>query len=69
MNLVEHFFHDITEDVIREGSFAHVQELVDDMGRYLKQRGAEPQPYRWNAKAEEILEKIQRAREKPEPVR
>jgi len=62
-------FRDITEDVIREESFAHVLELVDDMELYLKQRDAEPQPYRWNAKGEEILEKIKRAREKPDQVR
>jgi len=64
MNLVERFFRDITEDVIREGSFAHVQELIDDIELYLKQRDAEPRPYRWNAKGEEILAKIQRARAK-----
>lgn len=64
MNLVERFFRDITEDVIREGSFRHVQELVDDIELYLKQRNAQPKPYRWNAKGEEILAKIQKARQK-----
>jgi hypothetical protein len=28
MNLVERFFRDLTEDVVREGSFASVPELV-----------------------------------------
>ena len=66
MNLVERFFRDITEDVIREGSFSHVQELIEDIELYLKQRNAEPKPYRWNAKGEEILAKIHKARRKLE---
>ena len=64
MNLVERFFRDLTEDVIREGSFAHVQELIADLERYLKQRDDDPQPYRWKAKGEEILAQIQSARKK-----
>lgn len=64
MNLVERFFRDITEDVIREGSFGHVQELIDDIELYLEQRNADPKHYRWNAKGEEILAKIQKARKK-----
>lgn len=64
MNLVERFFRDITEDVIREGSFGHVHELIDDIELYLKQRNAEPKPYRWSAKGEEILAKIHKARQK-----
>ncbi len=30
LNLVERFFADLTEDVIRSGSFVSVKELVDD---------------------------------------
>ena len=35
MNLVERFFADLTEDVIRTGSFASVNELVRDIQAYL----------------------------------
>ena len=66
MNLVERFFRDVTEEVIRDGSFAHVQQLIDDIELYLQQRDEDPKPYRWNAKGEEILAKIQRARQKLE---
>ena len=62
LNLVERFFGELTQDVIRDGSFCSVRELVDDIMRYLAQRNLEPKPYRWNAKGEEILRKIQRAR-------
>jgi transposase len=63
MNLVERFFRDLTEDVVREGSFGSVGELVRAMNKYLTTRNADPKPYRWKAKGQEILAKIQRARE------
>jgi len=62
LNLVERFFRDFTEDVIRSGSFASVQELVEDINAYLDERNANPRPYKWKAKGEAILEKIHRAR-------
>ena len=42
MNLVERFFADLTEDVIRTGSFASVGELVRDIKAYLAERNANP---------------------------
>jgi len=68
MNLVERFFADLTADVVREGSFTHVRELVADIEGYLAQRNANPKPYRWKAKGEEILAKIHRARQASEQV-
>ena len=62
MNLVERFFRDLTEEVIREGSFGHVNELIEDIEAYLAQRDLHPKRYVWKAKGEEILAKIQRAR-------
>jgi transposase len=66
MNLVERFFRDLTQDVVREGSFTSVRELVESIETYLAQRNLAPKPYRWKAKGEEILAKIQRARQKLE---
>src|SRR5437870_4522411 len=63
MNLVERFFRDLTDDVIREGSFTSVNELVAAVMRYLEERNLNPKPYVWKKKGEEILAKIQRARE------
>jgi transposase len=63
MNLVERFFRDITQDVIREGSFSSVRELSQAIIAYLAERNENPRLYRWKAKGEEILLKIQRARE------
>lgn len=63
MNLVERFFRDLTEDVVREGSFTSVAELVDAITGYLQQWNLNPKPYVWKKKGEEILAKIQRARQ------
>jgi hypothetical protein len=62
MNLVERFFADLTGDIIRQGSFASVGELVRDINAYLAQRNSDPKPYKWRAKGAEILAKIKRAR-------
>lgn len=63
MNLVERFFADLTSDVVREGSFTSVRELVRDIEAYLAKRNNDPKPYKWRAKGEEILRKIHRARQ------
>ena len=62
LNLVERFFGELTQDVIREGSFTSVRELVKDIEVYLAERNLNPKPYRWRAEGEAILKKIQRAR-------
>lgn len=63
MNLVERFFRDLTVDCIRDGSFTSVAELVSAIELYLAQRDLSPKRYVRKAKGEEILKKIQRARD------
>jgi DNA-binding XRE family transcriptional regulator/transposase len=62
MNLVERFFRDLTEDVVREGSFGSKEDLVQAILGYLAERNLHPKRYAWKAKGQEILAKIQRAR-------
>jgi hypothetical protein len=62
MNLVERFFADLTAEVVCEGSFGSVPELVAAMETYLAERNLAPKPYRWRAKGADILAKLQRAR-------
>ena len=57
MNLVERFFADLTEDVIRTGSFASLGELVSDINAYLAQRNADPGPISGRRKAPRFLRK------------
>lgn len=62
MNMVERFFRQLTDDVVREGSFASVAELVTAINVHLAHHNLSPKPYRWKAQGAAILEKIQRAR-------
>ena len=62
LNLVERFFRQLTDDVIRDGSFASVGELVTAINVHLAHHNLKPVPYRWRAQGAAILEKIQRAR-------
>jgi transposase len=63
LNLVERFFRDLTVDVVREGSFGSVPELVRALEQYLAERNLAPRPYRWKAQGQEILAKLHRARQ------
>jgi transposase len=62
MNLVERFFRDLTEDAVREGSFASVADLVRAIEGYLAERNLAPKRYLWKAAGRDILLKINRAR-------
>jgi transposase len=63
LNLVERFFAELTEEVVREGSFKSVPELLAAIENYLLGRNENPKPYRWHAKGHEILAKIERAKQ------
>lgn len=62
MNMVERFFRDITV-FLRDGSFSSTRELASSITTFLALHNAKPSLYVWNAKGEDILRKIQRARE------
>jgi len=63
MNLVERFFRDLTEDVVRPGSFTSTRQLAETIFGYLNERNLAPRRYVWKKSGHEILASIQRARE------
>jgi transposase len=63
LNLVERWFREITDKRIRRGVFHNVPELIDAIMSYIAEHNENPQAFQWTAKAEEILEKVRRARE------
>lgn len=63
LNYLERFFAELTEDAIRDGSFGNVRELIQAIEQYLAYWKEHPKRYTWHAKGEDILAKIQRARE------
>jgi len=62
LNLVERWFRELTEKRIRRGVFRSVDELVDAIMAYLDHHNENSRPFVWTAKAEDILEKVRRAR-------
>jgi transposase len=63
LNLVERWFREITDKRIRRGVFRSVPELVDAIMDYIAAHNDDPQSFQWTAKAEDVIEKVRRARE------
>jgi transposase len=62
LNLIERWFREITEKRIRRGVFKSVPELIEAIMTYIDCHNADPKPFVWSAKSEDILEKVARAR-------
>lgn len=62
LNMVERFFRDLTERRLRRGVFRDVEELITAIGDYIDQHNRQPKAFIWTAKANDILEKVKRAR-------
>jgi transposase len=62
LNMVERFFRDLTQNRLRRGVFRDVEELVMAIGDYIDRHNQNPKPFIWTAKANDILEKVKRAR-------
>jgi len=63
LNLVERWFRDLTQKRIRRGVFHSVEQLITEIENYIDHHNNTTQGYTWTAKAEDILEKVRRARE------
>jgi len=63
LNLVERFFRDVHTDVVKNGSFAHLNELNNALQTYMDERNSSPRRYVWKADGHKILEKINRAKQ------
>jgi transposase len=62
LNMVERFFRDLTFNRIRRGVFRDVTELVEAIDDYIEHHNSNPKPFIWTASANDILEKVKRAR-------
>ena len=60
LNQVEIWFNIITQRAIRRGTFRSVKDLVNNIGRFVKNYNANSKPFAWTATANSILEKIER---------
>jgi len=62
LNLVERWFAEITRKQIRRGTFKSVKELIDSINTYIDLHNANPIPFIWTKKADEIIEKVSRCK-------
>jgi transposase len=62
LNMVERFFRDLTHNRLRRGVFRDVGELIMAIEGYIDRHNENPKPFIWTAKANDILEKVKRAR-------
>jgi hypothetical protein len=65
---VERWFGELTQKAIRRGVFRSVPELVAAIQAYLEAYNADPKPFVWTASAEDILQKVRRARVALQPI-
>ena len=62
LNMVERFFRDLTENQLRRGVFTSVEALPERILAYNQEHNRQPKPFIWTAKANDILEKVKRAK-------
>lgn len=62
LNVIERWFRDLTQNRIRNGVFRSVAELEQAIRDYINHHNANPKSFIWTKKAEDILEKVARAR-------
>jgi transposase len=62
LNLVERFFGVLTEKQLKRGVFTSVDELEQKIIEYIDTNNKNPKPFVWTKSAEEILEKVNRAK-------
>jgi transposase len=62
LNMVERFFRDLTENQLRRGVFTSVEALRERILAYVEEHNRQPKPFLWTAKANDILEKVKRAK-------
>ena len=63
LNLVERFFGLLTQKQLRRGVYTSVKELEKAILQYVETHNANKKPFVWTKSAEEILAKVDRARQ------
>jgi hypothetical protein len=69
LNLVERWFRELTEKAIRRGSFLSVPDLKQAIEKFLDAWNENPKQFFLTATVDDIIKKIDRAREKAEQIK
>jgi transposase len=62
LNLVEGWFHVLTERRLRRGTFSSVDDLVEAIEIWAEHYNDNPKPFIWHKTADEIIAKVRRGR-------
>jgi transposase len=62
LNMIERFFAELTNKRIRRGAFRNVPSLIDAIEAFIDHHNQNSRSYAWTAKADDIIEKVRRAR-------
>ncbi len=62
LNLVEHWFRELTNKRIRRSVFRNLDELVNAITNFIDAHNEDPQRFIWTAPVQRILDKIEQAR-------
>lgn len=62
LNLVERWFRDLTQRRLRRGTFSNVEQLKDAIMEYIDHHNDTERGFTWTARADDILDKVRRAR-------
>ncbi len=64
LNIVEGFFRNLDEKRLKRDAFRSVPQLIDAIMGYIENHNDDPKPIVWTKAADDILEKVGRARAK-----
>jgi transposase len=62
LNLIERWFRELTDKMIRRGVFTSVAALIEAITRFVDHHNDQPKSFVWTAKVDAILAKVSRAR-------
>ena len=62
LNLVERWFRELSDKCLRRGTFTNVEVLEKAIAEFIEAFNTDATVFRWTAKAEDILAKVERAR-------
>ena len=63
LNMVERWFHEITDKRIRRGSFKNVPELITTITNYIETHNQNPKVFVWSASVDKIMTKISKCKD------
>ena len=62
LNLVERWFRNLSTQALKRGVFRSVPQLQSAIHAYIDANNADPKPFIWTKDAQQIIEKVKRAR-------